>query len=215
MIDWTNVEAAAEKAANNHSKFESFAWFGEPEDSEKWMLHTISHRDSTLLEESNADAIEKAMKEFDDDCHIEKHNHWAVGYVNTLVIRVYAKRGKKKITKAFRKFCEIQDALQDYAVLDETDYSNRQYEAAIQNIKSEGGIEEAEAKAVFSWLWDNDQSEVEDTDDLGAYPSSDAIQAALDAIRGSDEEQPLDRRQSLQSIQAEGTPLLDNLERES
>ncbi|RKX66591.1 MAG: hypothetical protein DRP42_02875, partial [Tenericutes bacterium] len=35
---------------------------------------------------------------------------------------------------------------------------------------------------VFSWLWDNDQTELENNDDQGAYPSEDSCKIALYAL---------------------------------
>lgn len=213
MTDWTNVEQAAKKCANNHATFESFAWWGSPDDSEKWTIYTPSHRDSGLLEESNAEAIRKELSQFEGDFEQQSHNHWAVGHVNSMIIRVYAKRGKDKITPVFRKFCELQDFMQGYPILDETDYSRRQYEAAVENISSEGGIDSVLAAEVYSWLFDNDQEQLEDSDDRGSYPSKEAIQAALEAIE-EEEEHPNDAEESLSSVRAQGTPLLDIIDKE-
>ena len=45
---------------------------------------------------------------------------------------------------------------------------------------------------VFSWLWDNEPSEMEDTDGQPAYPSDEAVKSALEALElleeGDDEE---------------------------
>lgn len=32
---------------------------------------------------------------------------------------------------------------------------------------------------VYSWLWDNDQRELDDVDDRGPYPSAEAVRTAL------------------------------------
>ena len=61
----------------------------------------------------------------------EHHTHWAVGWVDGYAIRVY-RRGR--ITKAFRTCHDLQSRLADYPVLDEDDYSNRVYEATLENI---------------------------------------------------------------------------------
>lgn len=176
----TGLEAKAKEAAGNWEKFECFIWsHGDIERPEDCFHYTISNRDSHLLEQSNAAFIKKEMARF-KTAWIEEHSHWACGYVEKLIIRVYDKKGK--ITKAFKHFCEIMDLLENTCVLDEMDYSNREYEATVENIAYEGSIDEELAKEVFSWLWDNEQMEVESRDDRGGYPSSESIRRALVAL---------------------------------
>lgn len=38
------------------------------------------------------------------------------------------------------------------------------------------------SSAIFSWLWDNDQREVESCDDQGGYPSREALERACEAL---------------------------------
>ena len=59
MLGTLNLEEAARKAAGNWRDFNSFVWFRdrELEDSEQWAIIYTSHRDSTLLDQSNAAAI--------------------------------------------------------------------------------------------------------------------------------------------------------------
>lgn len=95
----------------------------------------------------------------------------------------------RSLTDAWLKWCEIKCALDDYPVLDEEDYSRREYESAVEWISSEGtryladeGVPEDWAEQVWSWLWENDQGELESRDDQGPAPSRDSIREALRAL---------------------------------
>lgn len=160
-----DIDDAAKECAGNHRKFDSFGWFSRPEDDENWMIYNISHRDSGILDESNEHVILKELAPFmegdDPDVYQERHSHWAVGHVNALIIRVY--KGEE-ITKAFKTLHELMVAIEGYPVLDDSDYSQREYDAQIEAIENEapwaGDHERPEdwANQVWSYLWDNDQS---------------------------------------------------------
>lgn len=176
--------------AGNWKKFESFGWHDAPEDEDNWAIFYTSNRDSGLLEQSNAAFIERTMEPFtegdDPDVRFERHGHWAVGHVDGLAIRIYDKDGE--YTDAYKAWQDIEKQLEDYPVLDEVDYSNREYEATIENIRSAGwGLVRSDApedwpSQVFSWFWDNLQAAVENRDDQGGYPSREEMHDALSAL---------------------------------
>lgn len=201
-----NLDELAKEAAGNWRKFGSFAWHDKPEDPQDWCIVYTHNRDSRLLEESNADMIAKELEPFmegdDPDVIAEHHGHWACGWVDGYAIRVYrythipgdgfadggcayTMEECREITPAFKRWCELQEALSDYPVLDEEDYSRREYDATLENISSEGGClvpangPEDWVSQVFSWLWDNNQRAVENRDDQGGYPSREEIKEAL------------------------------------
>jgi hypothetical protein len=94
-----------------------------------------------------------------------------------------------RITEAFQKYHELSERLADYPVLDETDYSNREYEATLENIADAGwrlrqefDLPEDWAEQVYSWLSDNRSGEVENRDDQGGYPSQSALVEAFAAL---------------------------------
>lgn len=192
-LDWADVEACAEAAAGNHRKFVCFAWHERPEDDEDWMIAYTSNRDSELLTQSNEDAVKAELEPFTEgeepEVAWESHDHWAVGHVDGPVIRVYRRRGGEKvITEAFRKFCEINERLSDYPVLDEEDWSRREYEDTLTNIEQEGrrlvkeGAPEDWAGRVFSWFWEHEQRAVEPRDGWGGYPTGEQMLKALAAL---------------------------------
>jgi hypothetical protein len=191
------LEEAAKVAAGNWKRFESFAWFREDEidDSGNWAIIYTHNRDSGLLDQSNADQIAKAMEPFTDgddpDVVMESHDHWAVGHVDGFSIRVYR---DKHITDAFRTYHDLMEQLDGYPVLDEEDYSRREYEATLENIadaawrlKHEYSLPDGWEGDVYSWLSDHRQRAVENRDDQGGYPEEDDLREAFDALGyGSD-----------------------------
>ena len=187
-----SVEDAAKTAAGNWKNFKCFVWFRDKEvkDADNWAIIYTRHRDSRLLDESNASVIRKEMLPFaegdDPDVVFESHSHWAVGHVDGFSLRVF-KRGK--ITEAFRKYHELMEQVDDYAYLDETDYSNREYDATMSNIddaawrlKKEFALPDDWVGEVYSWLSDNESSEIENVDDQGGFPSEEALTRAFEAL---------------------------------
>ena len=186
------IEDAAREAVGNWQRFESFCWFrrDEVEDPESWAILYTRHRDSGLLDQSNASVIEKAMETFteadDPDVVFENHSHWAVGHVDGFSIRVFH---NGEITEAFKAYHELTEQLAIYPILNEEDYSQREFEATLENLtdaawrlKDEYDIPEDWESNVYGWLSDNDSGTVENTDDQGGYPSEESLQAAFDAL---------------------------------
>jgi hypothetical protein len=177
----------AEKAAGNWSAWPNFAWWRKPRDPERWAIFNVRHRDSDLTDVSNHVAIAKALDRFDDGDNPtviwQDHSHWAVGWVTALCIRVRHPSGC--ITKAFKVWCELQERKENYPILDEVDYSNREYDAALDGIREQGRRHVIDnppddwPARVFDWLWQHNDRELENRDDRGAYPNEDAVREAL------------------------------------
>lgn len=147
MFDhWSgHIEDNAKLCANNHAKFTDFGWDSDaqPDDKQNWAIIYTHNRDSCLLEESNAAAIAKALESWAGDHkdgfdveHIS-HGHWAVGHVDGILIRVYREDGQT-ITEAFGKLHELACSLADYPVLDEDDWSEREFNAELESIEQTG-----------------------------------------------------------------------------
>jgi hypothetical protein len=109
-----DLAEAAEEAAGNWMKFECFVWdrTRDLDDAEQWCIIYSHHRDSGLLDRSNAAAIEEAMEPFtegdDPDVVCESHRHWAVGWIDGFSIRVFR---DGKITAAFQKYHQLAEAM--------------------------------------------------------------------------------------------------------
>lgn len=186
-----DLEDAAKDIVGNWKTFECFVWYRDDiDDADNWGIIYSHHRDSGLLDLSNAGVIAKALKPFTDgdepDLVFESHNHWAVGHVDGFSVRVFR---DGKITDAFRKYHELAESMANYPILDESDYSNREYEATVANIadaawrlKDDFELPEDWQYEVYGWLSDNDCGEVENRDDQGGYPSEESLQAAFAAL---------------------------------
>ena len=185
------VEEAAREIAGNWKTFDSFAWHREYEldDADNWGIVYTSCRDSNFLDQSNEAVINEAMLPFtrgdDPDVVFECHRHWGVGHLDGFSIRAYR---AGVITPAFHVYADLLASLEDCTALDEEDYHRREYEATLENIRSEGrSLDDLfempdgwEAQA-FTWLWDNDQRALDAVDGRGGYPSRDQL---IEACRG-------------------------------
>ena len=82
MLGTLDIEEAAKKAAGNWKDFNCFVWFRDREvhDADRWAILYTHHRDSGLLDLSNAAVIEKSLRPFGDgddpDLVFESHHHW-------------------------------------------------------------------------------------------------------------------------------------------
>lgn len=191
-IEDMSVKDAAKATAGNWRKFDSFVWFKADElnDAENWAIIYTHHRESGLLDQSNASVFRKTLQPFtkgdDPDVVFESHSHWAVGHIDGFSVRVF-KRGH--VTKAYRKYHELIEQKEIYSILDETDYSNREYEATFSNIadaawrlKDEFDLPEDWVGDVYEWLSENECGEIENVGDQGGYPSEEALRRAFDAL---------------------------------
>jgi hypothetical protein len=187
--DWSDVDAAARLMSGNWRQVECFCWHRghDLEDADKWMIWYTTHRDAGLLEQSNEHVINERLKPFgegdDPDFVFERHSHWAVGHVDGFSIRVF--REGSTITAAFKEFCQIKEALDSYPVLDEQDYSEREYTATLENYRSEmwrlkDDLSDGWEAEVHSWFSDHGQDRyTANLDDQGGWAPKEKIVEAL------------------------------------
>jgi hypothetical protein len=135
------------------------------------------HRDSDLLAQSNYETVLKILDEKYEkyeDWRVESASHWAVGWMDTLMVRVvrcecdeetsipYIRRqhdawwchtceSTPKYTDIFVECLEFQAKLENYPVLDEEDYSRREYEDTMEYLTNEVGEEHADK--LFDYLF--------------------------------------------------------------
>ena len=92
-------------------------------DHQNWLVFLGQNRDSHCLEQSNYSV---AMAEFDrmdpewDDHEDHRFNHWACGWLEVIIVR--------PDSPCFDKATEMSDSLADYPVLNEDDFSKREWE---------------------------------------------------------------------------------------
>ena len=170
--------------------------FGYGGDNDKmfvtWSLGpVIETRDSDILAQSNAAALTKHLEsipEIGEDWTITECSHWACGWVRHLSFRVLDDDGQPSLV--FKVIRGWFDALSDYPVADEEDFSRREYEATLQGIKDNGahvkdGAPENWPQKVFSWFWDGDQEVVSN----GNYPDYNQLKECLKALGLLEEEE--------------------------
>lgn len=195
ILSDSEVSDLAKELSGNWKRMKSFAWFRESEinDSDQWAIVYTHHRESGLLDRSNAGVIGKAMLPFaekdgdDPDVVMETHSHFAVGWIAGFSIRCLDQQGN--LTEAFRRYAELHVAMEQYPILDEEDFSNREYEATVENIVDAAKSIEDEYELpddwqheVYSWFSDNECGELESASDQGGYPSEEALQRAMNAL---------------------------------
>jgi hypothetical protein len=83
-------------------------------DRPEWIIILEITRDSNLLERMNFEVATDRLSKFEDDYAIERSGHWAVGWIDRLVVRPES--------EALNIGYEIQDKLTDYLILDEELY---------------------------------------------------------------------------------------------
>ena len=180
--------------AGNWREASNFSWhYAYEDDAAQWGIYYTVTRDSSLLEESNGAAIDKLLQPFIDsdspNIMSESHNHWACGWIDGYAIKVYDDSG---FTPEFLAIADIKRRLENYPILDEGDYSRREYDATIENIRDSYRIKRDHLRKnandswpykVYRWLSDNGyDSELENRDDRGGYPSDESIIEALKAL---------------------------------
>jgi hypothetical protein len=129
-----------EKAEECLTRPDDFGWFGGDEMFVTWSFAGINWTKNSddVLNESNFHVISKdLMERFPDDFDIVGTNHWAVGSLDQLRVRVLKHEGEvdyQNLTEAFKALMEWHDALMDYPLADESDYYDRQYIAEIKDL---------------------------------------------------------------------------------
>lgn len=90
---------------------------------EDWLVLPCSrNRDSDVLSESNFACALESLGGEGKDVQVHRFGHWACGWYEIIVVR--------PDTKAAEHAEEIEAALSDYPILDESDYSERETEEA-------------------------------------------------------------------------------------
>jgi len=90
-------------------------------------------------------------------------------------------------TPAFNTWCEFALSLEDYPLLDETDYSQREFDDTLEQIafvvpELIENLPSNYLRKIYSWLWENDQLELEVCDGRGACPSESAVAKACETL---------------------------------
>ena len=95
----------------------------EDEDRSAWLvLPVVQTRDSGPLDRSNFRSAVRELGGEGEDVEVHRFGHWGPDWFEIVIVRP----GTAAATKAG----EIADALEDYPIVDEDDYSTLEYETA-------------------------------------------------------------------------------------
>lgn len=188
-----SLEDAAKAVAGNPNRMQNFIWYERHavDNVDDWAILYTRCRDSSLTTQSNSATIDKMLEPFskgrDPDVILVQSSDSLFGHRDGIRIRVYR---DGEITAAFEALYEINRKLEDYALLDEADYSSREHDADLEGIRISAWRVKNEyddlpddwPEDVWSWLNVCEPNELANVDDKGAYPSEEAIRRALDGL---------------------------------
>lgn len=114
-------------------KPEDFGYWGNDQMFNTWGFCGIDkNRDSKIFEESNFEVLTRNLtREFPNDFDVERYNHWLVGWVERLTVKVLKNPGEiteENITDAFKKAMWWKDQLNDYPFVAEDHYEDLRYQ---------------------------------------------------------------------------------------
>jgi len=129
-----DINEAAEMCANNHAEYRDWGWHDRPEKSEDVFIFHLLNRDSGCLDRANDKTIQSRLLEVDTHEEesegvywwTERHGHWAVGWCEPIVVRVY--NHNREITAAFKELYECLNELDEYPCLNEELWSEMESE---------------------------------------------------------------------------------------
>ncbi len=90
------------------------------DDYSEYYIVISHHRDSGILDESNYQTVYEALKDYPGFID-PNFRDWLVGWVQTIMIHESDTEGRDKAQ-------ELIDRLDDYPILDDEDFSNREWE---------------------------------------------------------------------------------------
>ena len=131
-----------EEAKASLERPSDFMYYGGYHEEDGWGRAFGQHRDSDALERSNWFIISTDLKKrFPDDIHEESANHWAVGWCETLRVKVLIDPEKEitedNITEAFKAVLKWKHALEDYPVADEEHWTELEHEEMVKYLDDE------------------------------------------------------------------------------
>jgi hypothetical protein len=108
--------------------------------------------------------------------------------VNVLVVQAVSEDGE--VTNEFETLHDMIMQLQEYPVLDEDDYMQREFLTTCENIREvlrmscidDMPKDEDIVPNLYQWFAENDMAAIESRDDRGGYPSDEQMTAALVAL---------------------------------
>lgn len=110
-----------EQVALNPTPFDGPENYAGQRDFGGWLVVYSRNRDSDLLTQSNWDGFLEALGGEGENVQIHRFGHWAFGWLEHITVAP----GTQEAEKAE----ELRVCLEDYPVLDDEDYSRREWES--------------------------------------------------------------------------------------
>ena len=106
---------------DSYSNYSGFDYAG-------WLCGPSRSRDSDILAESNFQtALEMLGGEIEDQIEVRRVGHWACGWFEQIMVKATSPKAQELF--------EIHKSLKQYPVLDESDFSEREYESYYEYAK--------------------------------------------------------------------------------
>lgn len=178
----------------NWTRRPAFAWSDvtRPDDAFAFGLYALRHRDSGLIDQSNAAAIVAALAPFEATGDVVRLTcgHFGFGWTEEVAVRVFRADDTTATTPAFAALDALVGRLATYPILDEDDHAARSLEAAHESIRFAlvGSDVDCDAlpdgweSRVYRWLYQHASEQVEDRDDRGPSPVDESVVEALTAL---------------------------------
>jgi hypothetical protein len=100
-----------------------------------WVVIKSVHRDSDFVDRSNYEVMTAMLDELGADYEDHRFSHWAVGWMDHLVVRV--RTGNRLRKQLLREIASCYDALEDYPLLDEEHHSQMEWDAHEEGLCNE------------------------------------------------------------------------------
>ena len=94
-------------------------------DQQDWVVLISTNRDDDLLGESNWHVAQQMLDGL-DGWEIHSFGHWACGWVETILV--------DPKSDAYKVALEISNSLESYPILDECDFSQREYNQFLEDV---------------------------------------------------------------------------------
>lgn len=115
-----------EYALSNYNP-DNYVSYLDDDEKAQWLIvpRVGIHRDSEVLDISNNTAAQKMFAEIEAQYDTHRASHWAVGWVESLVVDITN-------TDAVLLAMHIERFLEDYPILDEEDFGEREYDEGVE-----------------------------------------------------------------------------------
>lgn len=151
MSDYKMLAEEAVADTARHLRDPDTVYRGEHPLGKTWAITFSKHRDSDVLERTNFEVISTDLqKHFPEDTDIERFSHWAVGWIEYLVVRMLDKQGE--VTPAGVAAVDWQAALANYPVADDEAFSAAEMEDVLETLQFNYSLSEEEASRVFGLM---------------------------------------------------------------